>query len=97
MLSPFEKTRLQDVFRGQNSDSIIRAAAEFTVNPDKHALSRLETALKSFDCAKWTVVTYLPYLWRPDKHYVSQARGYEGLCCTRRPSIRFHLRGSIEH
>jgi hypothetical protein len=68
MLSPFEKTRLQDVFRGQSSDAVIRAAAKFTQDPDKNALGRLEAALKPFDCAKWTVVTYLPYLWRPDTH-----------------------------
>lgn len=68
MLSPFEKTRLQDVFRGQNSDAVIREAAKFTQDPDKNALGRLEAALKPFDCAKWTVVTYLPYLWRPERH-----------------------------
>ena len=68
MLSPFEKTRLQDVFRGPSSDSIIQAAAEFAQSADKNTLGRLEAALKPFDCAKWTVVTYLPYLWRPDTH-----------------------------
>ena len=25
-------------------------------------------ALKPHDAAKWTVVTYLPFLWRPDVH-----------------------------
>ena len=68
MLSPFEKTRLQDVFRGPSSDAVIRAAAEFTESADKNSLGRLEAALKPHDCAKWTVVTYLPYLWRPDRH-----------------------------
>lgn len=68
MLSPFEETRLQDVFRGPSSDAVIRAAAEFTQSADKNSLGRLEAVLKPFDCAKWTVVTYLPYLWRPDRH-----------------------------
>lgn len=68
MLSPFEKTRLQDVFRGPSSDAVIRAAAEFTEIADKNSLGRLEAALRPFDSAKWTVVTYLPYLWRPDRH-----------------------------
>jgi len=68
MLSPFEKTRLQEVFRGPDSDAVIRAAAEFTEGADKRTLGRLEAALKPYDCAKWTVVTYLPYLWRPDRH-----------------------------
>jgi hypothetical protein len=68
MLSPFEKTRLQGVFRGPSSDAVIRAIAEFTENPGKNALGRLEAVLKPSGCAKWTVVTYLPYLWRPDRH-----------------------------
>ena len=25
-------------------------------------------ALKPYDSAKWTIVTYLPFLWRPEAH-----------------------------
>ena len=28
----------------------------------------MEFALKPDDPAKWTVVTYLPFLWRPEQH-----------------------------
>lgn len=28
----------------------------------------MEQALKRADVAKWTAVTYLPFLWRPDAH-----------------------------
>ncbi|NOG73922.1 hypothetical protein [Roseicella sp. DB1501] len=28
----------------------------------------MERALKPHDSAKWTVVTYLPFLWRPEAH-----------------------------
>jgi hypothetical protein len=28
----------------------------------------MERALKPHNNAKWTVVTYLPFLWRPDQH-----------------------------
>jgi hypothetical protein len=28
----------------------------------------MERALKPHDAAKWTVITYLPYLWRPELH-----------------------------
>ena len=68
MLSPFEKTRLQDVFRGADADAIIQSAAAFAESADKNSLGRLEAQLKSYDCAKWTVATYLPYLWQPDRH-----------------------------
>ena len=32
----------------------------------KPALLEMERALKPYDSAKWTVVTYLPFLWRPE-------------------------------
>jgi len=68
MLSPFEKTKLQDVFRGPDADKVIQEAARFTQSPDKNSLVRLENALKPYESAKWTVATYLPYLWKPDLH-----------------------------
>ena len=68
MLSPFEKTRLQDVFRGDDSDAVVRALARFTTDNDAASLSNLATLLKPYDNAKWTVVTYIPYLWRPEIH-----------------------------
>jgi hypothetical protein len=68
MLSPFEKTRLQDVFRGASADVVVQAMAAFAHQGDKAALRRLELVLKPLDAAKWTVATYLPYLWRPDQH-----------------------------
>jgi hypothetical protein len=68
LLSPFEKTRMQDVLRGPNADNFIQAAARFTLGDGKSALLDMERALKPHDNAKWTVVTYLPFLWRPDQH-----------------------------
>jgi hypothetical protein len=68
LLSPFEKTRLQDVLRGPHADSFIGAAARFTLGEGKSALLDMERALKPHDNAKWTVVTYLPFLWRPEQH-----------------------------
>jgi hypothetical protein len=34
----------------------------------KPALLEMERVLKPGESAKWTVVTYLPFLWRPEKH-----------------------------
>jgi len=68
MLSPFEKTKLQAPFRGEQADAIVRGMARFTLAPDKASLALLESLLKPFDSAKWTVVTYLPYLWLPERH-----------------------------
>jgi hypothetical protein len=68
LLSPFEKTRLQDVLRGPHADPFIQAAARFTLGEGKPALLAMERALRPHDNAKWTVVTYLPFLWRPEQH-----------------------------
>jgi hypothetical protein len=68
LLSPFEKVRLQDVLRGPAADQFIHAAAQFTLGEGKLALLDMEHALKPHDSAKWTVVTYLPFLWRPETH-----------------------------
>jgi hypothetical protein len=68
LLSPFEKTRLQEVLRGQTADPFIQAAARFTLNPTTSALLDMERALKPYDAVKWPGATYLPFLWRPDAH-----------------------------
>ncbi|NKL44806.1 hypothetical protein GFL57_28180 [Rhizobium leguminosarum bv. viciae] len=48
--------------------TFVRAAARFTLDGGKLHLLAMEQALKPHDNAKWTVTTYLPYLWRPDTH-----------------------------
>jgi hypothetical protein len=68
LLSPFETTRLQDVLRGPDADAVVRAAAAFAQDADAHSLGRLESALRPCESAKWTVATYLPFLWRPERH-----------------------------
>jgi hypothetical protein len=66
LLSPFEKTRLQEALRGPHADAFIRGAAQFTKGDIKGGLIEMEQALKPHDVAKWTVATYLPFLWAPD-------------------------------
>ncbi|TIQ33098.1 MAG: hypothetical protein E5X48_25155 [Mesorhizobium sp.] len=68
LLSPFEKTRLQPLLRGPNADDFIQAAAAFATGDTKRGLHSMGSILKGYDNAKWTVVTYLPFLWRPEEH-----------------------------
>lgn len=68
MLHTVEKTRLHEVLRGPHADNFIRAAARFTLDASESNLLDMQQALKPHDNAKWMVVTYLPYLWRPDTH-----------------------------
>ena len=73
LLYPVEKTRLQKLLRGADADSFVRAAARFALSDGvggegKAALSAMDRLLTPHDNAKWTVATYLPFLWRPDTH-----------------------------
>lgn len=68
LLSPFEKVRVQDLLRSPAADAYVNAAARFAVTPTKTTLGALDAILRPHDCAKWTIVTYLPFLWRPDVH-----------------------------
>lgn len=68
LLSPFEKTRLDPVLRGPDADAFIQAAAAFAMGDVAPALDRMESILAKHDNAKWTVATYLPFLWRPEEH-----------------------------
>ena len=66
LLSPFEKTRLQDPLRGPNADQFVHGAAKFALGDHKAGLLEMTKALKPHEMAKWTVVTYLPFLWQPN-------------------------------
>lgn len=68
LLYPIEKTRMQDLLRGPDGDAFVQAAARFALGEEKSALRAMETLLRPHDNAKWTVVTYLPFLWAPDRH-----------------------------
>lgn len=68
LLSPFEKMRVRDLLRGSSADAFVRAAARFTSEACAAALADLARLAKPRDAAKWTILTYLPFLWRPDLH-----------------------------
>lgn len=68
LLYPVEKTRLKTLLRGADADAFVRAAARFTLGERKSALAAMERILRPHDNARWTVATYLPFLWRPEEH-----------------------------
>lgn len=68
LLYPVEKARVQATLRGPDADAFVRAAARFALGETKIGLAQMQAALKPQDNAKWTVVTYLAFLWRPESH-----------------------------
>ena len=68
LLSPFELMRVKDALNGSDGDSFVRAAAMFATGEMETGLRTMASVLRPHDAAKWTVVTYLPFLWKPDAH-----------------------------
>lgn len=68
LLSPYEKMWVREALLSAQADDFVRAAARFALGEGKAALLQMEQALKPHGAAKWTIVTYLPFLWRPDEH-----------------------------
>lgn len=68
LLSHFENTRLAPLLRSEDADAFIQAAARFAMGEIAPALAAMGKLLAKHECAKWTVVTYLPFLWRPESH-----------------------------
>jgi len=67
LLSPFEKMRVRDVLFSSEADDFIHAAARFAAG-NAEALVEMTRVLRLHASAKWTVITYLPFLWRPECH-----------------------------
>jgi hypothetical protein len=68
LLSQYEQMWIRDALRSPDADDFVRAAARFTLGEGKPALLAMERVLKPHRAAKWTVVTLLPFLWRPEQH-----------------------------
>jgi hypothetical protein len=68
LLSLYEKPRVGELLRGPDGDAFVRAAAHFALGEGEPALRAMAQALQRHDAAKWTAVTYLPFLWLPDTH-----------------------------
>lgn len=68
LVSPFEKMRIQDVLRSADAPGFLCGAARFAQGDLVAGLAEMERALRPHEAAKWTAVTYLPFLWRPDAH-----------------------------
>jgi len=68
LLSPFEKPRVEAALKSPQADAFIQGAAKFAMGDLKAGLTQMEKALAPHTVAKWTAITYLPFLWRPKDH-----------------------------
>jgi hypothetical protein len=68
LLSQFELMRMKEALQSSSGDAFVRGAARFAMGETKAGLYEMQQALKPYEIAKWTAVTYLPFLWRPETH-----------------------------
>jgi hypothetical protein len=68
LLSPFETMRVRDLLHSAAADAFVNAAARFALGEGVQAWVDMAKLAKPFDAVKWPVLTYLPFLWRPDRH-----------------------------
>lgn len=68
MLSPYEKMWVKEALLSDDAKSLIEGFVNFTKTPNAQTLSALAVILKNHNAAKWTIVTYLPFMWRPNEH-----------------------------
>lgn len=59
---------MKEALYGPKADDFVRGAARFATGEMKEGLWEMQQALKPHEIAKWTAVTYLPFLWRPEAH-----------------------------
>lgn len=69
LVSPMEKAKLTTALRSPSGDAFVQAAAAFTLGDGEKALREIDKILRPFECANWTIATYLPFLWRPEEHF----------------------------
>ena len=68
LLSHHEKTWVQNMLRSPSADTFVKAAAAFAKDGTKDTLNKLQFVLRPHGCDKWTISTYLPFLWQPKSH-----------------------------
>ena len=68
LVDPREKMPMARFLRGTDADTFVLAAARFAADGSEAALWDMSKVLRKHDLAKWTIATYLPFLWRPAQH-----------------------------
>lgn len=60
--------RVADLLKGPRAGAFLAAAARFASGGVGEGLAAMRRAAAPHDAAKWTILTYLPFLWRPETH-----------------------------
>ena len=68
LLHSTEQIRAREALSSPSGPAILEALASFADTPGQAPLYTLARLLAPFDAARWTVITLLPFFWRPEHH-----------------------------
>ena len=68
MIAAMTKPRLADVLRGPKGNRYVAIAADFANGDLRSASEAFVREFKADGVASWPCLTYLPFLWAPDRH-----------------------------
>lgn len=68
LVFPVEKSRIKEVLAGATGPAFLRAAARFADGEVTEGLDAMISAIKPVTSPSWPMLTYLPFMWRPDRH-----------------------------
>ncbi len=68
LLFPQEAMRVKDLLLSPQGDRFAEAAARFTLAPTKEGLRAMTDLARAHNAATWPILTYLPFLWDPERH-----------------------------
>jgi len=69
LIDPYTKTDLARVLRGENAVDLLEICTEFAQENIASACGKLSAKFKSKNLAKWPVITFLPFFWKPNNHF----------------------------
>lgn len=71
----YETTPVAEMLGSRDADTVIQAAARFANDGSEISFREFKRVLMHHDkCARWTVATYLPFLWNPKEHMYLKPR-----------------------
>ncbi|MBS7538293.1 hypothetical protein [Ancylobacter lacus] len=68
LLFPQEAMRVKDLLLGPLGSRFAEAAARFTLAPTNEGLRAMTDLARTHNAATWPILTYLPFLWDPERH-----------------------------
>jgi hypothetical protein len=68
LVFPVEKARIKEVLNGAHGVAFLKAAAQFADGDAAGGLSGMIAAVRPTSQPSWPMLTYLPFMWRPDQH-----------------------------